>query len=510
MNEIENVLIARLRDLVKGHAQAHLAALPPREVASLDHAEALGRAVAHAALQAVLDAWVEAVGSAALAVGGTCAGCGERRKVKRRLGAPMHVHVLGLKVPVPKLYLECACGAPGVSITKLLTGLSSGDRSAELELMAAYSAAQHSYGKASRDLEVHHGQPVERTAVRRMALEVERDAVAFAEAQRVDVLRTLEQERRTQGPARLMEQGDGGTVRTGTLAACKRGDPGYGKKTPKTGRPRRKRDTQFREIITLDVRVPGETVASALDVVVPVVAREGERSRRMLALAARKGLGDNTEVFGLGDMGSNLAESFDEAFVTRKAIYSADWKHTCDYVTKAAAVLEGVDAKRWVKSMKDALWNRVRKKADALVERAEERRVAALPAYLDKCPVAALRTYVTNNWDRFHAKRFKEQGLDFVSGRAEAQVRERTKPRFRVPGAWRQENLEGKAILRAIIADGRWPSFRAHYLRTRRECFDTQLAERLRAAVEAGRLRPDDLTKLGIDSVASEVRAKAA
>ena len=35
----------------------------------------------------------------------------------------------------------------------------------------------------------------------------------------------------------------------------------------------------------------------------------------MLALAARCGLGDTTEVLGLGDLGSNLPASFDEAFV---------------------------------------------------------------------------------------------------------------------------------------------------------------------------------------------------
>jgi len=34
----------------------------------------------------------------------------------------------------------------------------------------------------------------------------------------------------------------------------------------------------------------------------------------MLALAGRKGLGSNTRSIGLGDMGSELAAAFDEAF----------------------------------------------------------------------------------------------------------------------------------------------------------------------------------------------------
>jgi len=343
-----------------------------------------------------------------------------------------------------------------------------------------------------------------------MALEVEGEALRYAEAQRVEALSRVEQEKRVVGPDRLMQQGDGGAVRTGKLVRCERGDAGYGKKTPKRGRARRKRDTQFREVITLDVREPGETVASAFDVVVPVVAPEGERSRRMLALAARKGLGDNTKVFGLGDMGSSLAESFDEAFVGYEAMYSADWKHTTDYVRHVAAVLVGLDAERWGKAMKGALWKRQRRKADQLIERAREHRMTQLPGPLDKCPVHALSTYVTNNWERLNAKSFREQGLDYVSGRAEAQVRERTKPRFRVAGAWRHENLEGKATLRAIIADGRWPAFREHYLGVQRQRFACDLDLRLRTAVAQGRLRPDCLNSFGVQPTAPEGYAQAA
>jgi len=208
-----------------------------------------------------------------------------------------------------------------VSITRLLTGLHSGDTSAELKLNAAYLSAEHTYGKAGRDLGVHYGEAVERTLVRRLALEVEKEAVAFAEESRNTALEPLFNEGRRLGVARLMLQGDGGSVRTGILMACEPGDPGYGKKSPKLGKPKRKRVSQGREIITLDVREPGETTASALDVVVPHQAGEGERSRRMLALAARKNLGSNTQMIGLGDMGSSLPAAFAEAFVDYDAFY---------------------------------------------------------------------------------------------------------------------------------------------------------------------------------------------
>jgi hypothetical protein len=504
-------LVARVRGGVEAEVRAYLEQQPLSQVVSLDWMEALVRALLAALATALFGVWMEVINRLALQIARDCPRCGQARKCKRRADGPMEIGVLGLGISLPKLYLECGrCKGSGLSVTKLLTGLCSGETSAELELRAAYLGAEQSYGKASRDLCVHYGETVERTKVRRMALEVEGQALLYAEAQRVEQLKRMEQEQRTVGPPRLMLQGDGGTVRTGTLVPSEPGDPGYGKKTANRALPRRKRNTQYRELITLDVREPGQVDPRALDIVVPVVAPEGERARRMLALAARAGLGDNTEVYGLGDMGSSLATSFDEAFVGHAALYSADWKHTCDYVEHAAAVLNGDSPERWPKEMKDALWNRERARADELIVQARDRRVAELPTQLQKCPVATLATYVDNNWERLHAKAFKELKLDYVSARAESQVRDRTKGRYAVPGAWNQNNLEGKATLRAIIADGRWPSFREHYLRIRHDDFNRNLALRLRTAVAEGRLHADCLSRFKLGTTDVEVPAAAA
>jgi hypothetical protein len=262
-----------------------------------------------------------------------------------------------------------------------------------------------------------------------------------------------------------MMQGDGGSVRTATVLPCEPGDEGYGKLTPKTNKPKRKRPVQKRELITFDIRQPGQCDPAGLDVMVPVESAEGERSRRMLALAARSGLGTNTQVIGLGDLGSRLPSSFDEAFVDYDALYSGDWKHVCDYVDAAATVLEQLDVGQWKHDMRDAIWQRDTGKRDALLSQARQHRVAKLPEHLqDKCPLHALKHYVVNNWHRMQAARLKEMGVDFVSARAEAQVRDRTKQRFSVPGAWRQQNIEGKATLRAVIAEGSWQNFRAYCL----------------------------------------------
>jgi hypothetical protein len=457
-----------------------------REVASLDRIEALVRALCAALAVMAFEVWSEMLTQMAIEAARACPGCGHARKCKRRAGAPMELRVLGLTVCVPKPYLECArCDAPGVSVTALVSGLASGDTSAELRLRAGYSASQHSYGKAKRDLLVHHGETVERTKLRRMALEVERCATDYAERQRESVLAPIAGERRTTGVPLPMLQADGGVVRTGTLTPCVRGDPGYGKKTAKRDLPRRKRETQFRELITFDVRVPGEVEASALDAMVPVHAPEGERSRRMLALAARKGLGDGTEIVGLGDMGSSLPAAFAEAFVGYpKAHWYDDWQHVCDYIRKASEVLVGLDVEHWRETMRDACWQRDERERERVLRRGRKHRVRELPAHLEKCPVATLETYLRNNWDHIRSAELKARGLEYVSSRAESQVR----VRFHVAGAWRSENLEGKALLRAIIDDGRWSDFRADYLRRAGAAFDAGLTLRLERARVEGRL----------------------
>ncbi|MEK7283019.1 MAG: hypothetical protein AAB249_04355 [Acidobacteriota bacterium] len=457
---------------------------PLEAVASLTEVEAQGRRLAKAVVETFYEAWMTVLEEAALRIGRLCPGCSQPRKCKRRAEDPLEVQVVGLTLKLPKLYLYCEhCEAPGVSITRLLTDLSSGDASAELKLAAAYCAAEHSYGKASQDLEVHYGEAVERTKVRRLALDVEAEAKRFAEEERQRSLSRLQQERSPPGVECLMLQGDGGLVRTGTLVPCEQGDSGYRKKTAKRGRRRRKRLLQFREIITLDVREPGEVEATALDVVVPAVAKPNEREHRMLALAERKGLGKNTEVIGLGDLGSALPAAFEEAFHDYPGFYCGDWRHTSTYVQSAASVLENIDAAQWEQDMKRAIWNRRVQPRDDLLAKAHQHRMAALPAQFNKCPLAALDTYVHNNWEHLRARDLKRRGLDFVSARAEAQVRDRTKRRFAVPGAWLTEHLEGKALLRAIIADGRWSRFREHYLKTRATAFGAALRERLQQAL---------------------------
>jgi len=488
--ELVSDLITALEPLVKDKVADHLGQQPLCQAASLDFIQQLLAELASALARAVVDAWASVLARLSKEIASECPRCGKQRVCRSRVSEPLRVHLLGHLVELPKLFLCCEhCDAPPCSITRLLTGLSCGDASVELQLVAAYCAAEKSYGAVRVDLQVHHGQSIERAKLRRMALEVEKQALVFVEAARTEALARVAQERRTHGPDRLILEGDGGTARTGVLLPCVEGDPGFGKKTKKRGLAVRKRDTHYREVITIDVREPGEAEASTLDMLVPVCAPEHERARRMLAAAARKGLGDNTAVLGLGDMGSCLASEFAEAFFAyRDSFWLADWKHTCDYVTNAAFLLCRLDAQAWAKSMRAAIWQRDRAQCDALLAKARAHRLRTLPAHLEKCPVAALATYLTNNGKNLRHAEVAALGLPIVSARAEAQVRDRTKRRFRVPGAWRVENIEPKATLRAIIAEGRWQSYRCQQLQQGRTRFQRALHERFQRAIAEGRL----------------------
>jgi len=485
-----------IRGFVNEKVQAYFGTVGFQDVVSLDWVQGCALELAKVVSHCVFEAWSQVLQKLANEMR-ACPRCGRPRKCKHRADDPIRIDVLGLAFELPKPYLECGhCDAPGVSIIKLLTGLRSGDASLELKFLAGYCASQHSYQKASRDLGVHHHQEVERTKVRRMALEVEQAAMEFAEQSRRESLSKVGGEKRTHGPPVLILEADGGKVRTGEMKACEPGDAGFGKTSPKRKKPCRKRPTGYREIITMDVREPGETAASALDVLVPILSEEGERSRRMLSLAARKGLGDDTRIQGLGDMGSGLSASFDEAFVGYDSHWSADWKHTRDYVAAASAVLRGVDEEEWSQKMRDAIWNRDEPARNKLLSKAQRHRAKKLPAGLEKCPVKALHTYLTNNWKHMEFARLEREGLPIVSARAESQVRDLTKDRFCVAGAWLDENLEPKAVLRTIITEGRWEEFRQEQMLKSKSIFERELLERLEKAIREGRLNREQVCKI--------------
>jgi len=477
--------IHELAEIVKERTRLIVGEGSIMDLASMDWLQKVLLAVARAICVAVVEAWRDALFNVAREMLAECPGCGRRRKWKWRRTRTLKLSVVGLNFELPSPYVECLhCKAPAVNVVKLLTGLRSGDSSTELELLAGYGGGLETYRRASDDLRVHHGQEVERTKVRRMSLKVEADAVEYAEELRQEA---DEAELPPHGAACLIIEADGGSARTGKLVPCEEEDEGYGKKTAKRGMPKRKKVTQGREIITMDIRVPGEMEPRGQEAMVPAVSPPGERGRRMRTMAARSGRGQDTEMRGLGDMGSGLGRAFDGTF-GKPHFWCADWKHVTDYFDAAGKVLVDFDTEQWKAQMEDMVWNRYKSMVDHLLCQAFGHLPCPLPEDLDKCPVHSLQTYLNNNWDSLRSKQMRAEGFPFISARAESQVRDRTRRRFGGPGTWLEENLEPKATLLAIVREGSWDRF-ANWVRYKRSSdFRRQMIDRCQEALRQGRI----------------------
>ena len=381
--------IMAIQSAVKVQMRKYLSGVSLFDIASFDWLQKLLSSVLKAVAEAIVESWQETLLKLSKELTLECPSCGRKRAWKWRRGRKLKVSLVGLNVELPQPLVECDhCETKALNVMKILTGLSSGDSSTELELLIARRGVQDTYGRASREMKAHHGQDIERTKIRRKGLVIEQEAVEFAEQRRTRMETTSLP---AKGPEKLLIEADGGSVRTGIMAPCEDGDPGYGKKTEKRGLPRRKKNIHNREMITMDIRAPGEMEPRALDVMVPVLSPPGERSRLMTTMAARAGAADNTTMRGLGDMGSGLARAFEGAFPDNKSYWAADWKHITDYVANACKVLTDFDITSWIEQMHDALWQRHKSMSDYLLSQAFGHLKLPMPEGTEKCPLHALQ-----------------------------------------------------------------------------------------------------------------------
>jgi hypothetical protein len=94
--------------------------------------------------------------------------------------------------------------------------------------------------------------------------------------------------------------------------------------------------------------------------------------------------------------------------------------------------------------MRTAILGRSEPHRDELLDKAQQHRMAVLPEGYEGCPLHALRTYLRNNWRYMRFQEMEDRGLPTVSARARAQVRDRTKERFSVAGAWNLETSKAR------------------------------------------------------------------
>ncbi|MCP5114353.1 MAG: hypothetical protein GY953_26280, partial [bacterium] len=121
-------------------------------------------------------AWARLLEQAAVEVGLICPECGNKRKICWRATQPLWVDLLCGRLGIGKPYLRCGvkdCSGRPLSVTRLLSGLRSGDSGLVLKRQAGRQGAEEGYGKSARSLEEHPlGAQRERGKLRRLAIEV--------------------------------------------------------------------------------------------------------------------------------------------------------------------------------------------------------------------------------------------------------------------------------------------------------------------------------------------------
>lgn len=249
---------------------------------------------------------------------------------------------------------------------------------------------------------------------------------------------------------------DGGGAPVGIL---KRPTPSDAKKlTPVRKLPVGKRDQTHREMRAIVAHGPEEHGEQrCVDVHLSVHNHPEVSGERMLAVAAMAGLGSDTHVHGVFDMGNWIRPQFIASFGTYKHTICADQQHVRKYLKAAASTMFDAESERqhWLDKqeghMNGGRWRSI---------------INALSPGEQKEVVAA-RKYIQNHHeDMNNYGQLRARGLPVGSGEAEGAVRHMIRKRENIGGVWLEEHLPGIGALTSIWESGLWGEF----FRWREEC----------------------------------------
>jgi hypothetical protein len=277
--------------------------------------------------------------------------------------------------------------------------------------------------------------------------------VVRREAQRAEELVSKEQQeaikgygqkRRREGEPWLIVESDGSMVRTGELEP----DP-EGGLSPRRGRPKRRRQTQWREVRLSILQVPQEE-GKRYAAVLGSPQRVGEQ---MLALALEAGYGENTWVHGVGDGAPWIAQQIAEVFPRHR--YVLDWYHLLENLHKGAMGLPAsfpLSAKEWVEEQVSRIdQGKVEEVIAECGSRGGEKR---------EHPLNQLTRYLENQEGHLDYASAREEGLPLGSGVVEGGHRHVIQARLKLPGTWwKEETINPMLALRTLRANGKWEAF---------------------------------------------------
>lgn len=342
-------------------------------------------------------------------------------------------------------HLRCAKGHHSQRPFQDWTGLKCRSKSRSLQRVLTDFGAEKSFAQASKQLWEHYGVAVHPSSVRQVVEHQAQRAEGYVDSQHEEAIYGESgRQRRLEGKPWLIVESDGSFVRTGELEPdSERG------LSPKKQRPKKRRQTQWREARLSVVQAPGEEERQYA-AVLGSPARVGEQ---MLALALTWGYGDNTWVHGVGDGAHWIAQQMAEVFPRHQ--YLLDRYHLLEHLYAGAtgsSQSSSEDAKGWVAQQM------------ALIDRGKVAEVVA------NChggggedpqqPLNQLARYLENQQDHLDYAGAKEQGLPWGSGAVEGGHRHVIQTRLKLPGTWwKEETVNPMLALRALRANGGWQAF---------------------------------------------------
>ncbi len=176
---------------------------------------------------------------------------------------------------------------------------------------------------------------------------------------------------------------------------------------------------------------------------------------REVAVAA--GLGDDTQVHGLGDGAPWILSTFVDQFglgADSHATYTIDFHHVSDYLAAAAPVVAPQSHKDWLhRQQVELLENRVGQVLRTLNEKAE-------PPDQKEAPVRSAYGYIRERQRHMDYAGARAAGLPIGSGEVESGHRHVLQKRLKIAGAWwLKPHAEAMLQLRTLRANHNWDKY---------------------------------------------------
>ncbi len=379
--------------------------------------------------------------------------CGRRRHRQR---CDVQVQVLGLSATFACAYYYCRHCHSGDAPVRRFLGIESGDSSLAFARALTALSSKLTFGETVIQMQEQHQQEVDRTKAERVTYEVGRQAQQFLAEKRKEVQRVAQSEGRHDGVTQLQLTADGGGIPVGELHRPASGETK--ELTAKRSLPKATRTIAAREARLTIVRQP-ESTERMVDCHIAPLEQPAYSGERMYATALLAGLGDETHIHGVFDMGTWIRTQFEEQFAAYPRSAVADIYHVAEYLCAAGKNMAGEQgAEAWGKERKH--WLLLGELDKVLGElQSHTCGLTCLKDAHGKCLARVAEGYLSKFRRYMNYPPVLEQHLPVGSGEAESGIRHLIRRRMDVAGAWREDNADAVLALVAVRASDLWEEF---------------------------------------------------